>query len=174
MDGCGEQGGKNGVYDIVVRKARIAEAKEIHAILMEWSAREMLLSRSLSQIYTHIRDFFVLCGSRVEAGGSRSEQVLGCCALSIFWEDLAEIRSLAVKPECCGCGYGKRLINAAVEEARTFGMKRLFALTYQVEFFRKSGFLPVGKDTLPQKVWSDCINCPRFPDCDEVAVERFL
>ena len=151
---------------VIVRKALISDAKAIHALLMSWSAKEVLLPRSLTQIYTHIREFFVLC----REGQGEAGQVLGCCALSIFWEDLAEIRSLAVHPDFCGRGYGRLLMDAAIAEARNFGLKRLFALTYQVRFFERMGFSQVGKDTLPQKVWSDCVNCPRFPDCDEVAV----
>ncbi len=155
---------------VIVRKALLSDAKAIHALLIPWSAKEVLLPRSLTQIYTHIREFFVLCR---ESSGE-AEQVLGCCALSIFWEDLAEIRSLVVHPEFCRLGYGRLLMNAVIAEARQFGLKRLFALTYQVVFFERIGFSEVAKDTLPQKVWSDCLNCPRFPNCNEIAVAMEL
>ncbi len=156
---------------VVVRKARIADVKPIHSLLMEWASKEMLLPRSLSQLYTHVREFFVIeSQKRQEPAGT----IIGCCALSIIWEDLAEIRSLAVMEAYCGRGYGRILMDAAEKEARELGLRRLFALTYQVAFFEHMGFAKVSKDTLPQKVWSDCINCPRFPDCDEVAVARVL
>lgn len=157
---------------IVIRKARIADVKPVHSLLMEWAAKEMLLPRSLSQLYTHVREFFVIESYRQQS--TEEKTIIGCCALSIIWEDLAEIRSLAVREDCCGRGYGRLLMDAAEKEARELGLKRLFALTYQVAFFEHMGFARVSKDTLPQKVWSDCINCPRFPDCDEVAVARML
>lgn len=159
-----------GAPTLLVRKARLADVKAIHHLLMEWAGRHMLLARPLTQIYTHLRDFFVIC--TVDEQGV--ETVQGCCALVIFWEDLAEIRSLAVSPEACGRGYGRMLMDAALEEARELGLTRLFALTYQEAFFNKMGFFMVGKDALPQKVWTDCINCPKFPDCDEIAVQRLL
>ena len=157
---------------VVMRKARISDVREIHALLMAWAAREMLLPRSLSQLYTHLRDFVVLCTVRQTPDGELEEKVAGCCALTIFWEDLAEIRSLAVEGNECGKGYGRMLIEAAAAEAKELGISRLFALTYQVKFFSRMGFSTVAKESLPQKVWSDCINCPRFPDCNEVAVLR--
>ena len=157
---------------LIMRKAQISDVKSIHALLMEWSLKEMLLPRSLSQLYTHLREFFVLCAVREKEGGVQEERIVGCCALTIFWEDLAEIRSLAVAEDQCRKGYGRMLMDAVTAEAMELGLKRLFALTYQVEFFARMGFSQVSKDVLPQKIWADCINCPRFPDCNEVAVLR--
>ena len=94
----------------------------------------------------------------------------GCCALAIIWEGAGEIRSLVVDSEYRGKGFGKALTERCIEEARELGLGRVFALTYQVEFFDHLGFVEVTKEALPQKVWSDCINCPRFPDCDEHAM----
>lgn len=153
-----------------VRQARLSDVKAIHHLLMLWSAKGMLLPRPLTQLYTHVRDFVVICTTDEDG----RETVRGCCALAIFWEDLAEIRSIAVDPDMCGQGYGRRLLEAAVEEARNLGLTRLFALTYQEAFFARMGFAVVGKDELPQKVWTDCINCPKFPDCDEIAMQRLL
>lgn len=155
---------------LMVRKARLADVKAMHHLLMAWAEKHMLLARPLTQLYTHLRDFFVIC----EVDEQGVETMRGCCALSIFWEDLAEIRSLAVDEAACGRGYGRILMDAAVAEARELGLSRLFALTYQEAFFAKMGFSVVGKDSLPQKVWTDCINCPKFPDCDEIAVQRLL
>lgn len=153
-----------------IRKASLGDVKKIHRLLMDWADRRMLLPRPLTQLYTHLRDFFVICSINDQG----EETLLGCCALTIFWEDLAEIRSLAVNPETCGLGLGRLLMDAAVAEARELGLARLFALTYQEAFFVKMGFSVVSKDSLPQKVWTDCINCPQFPNCDEIAVQRLL
>ena len=145
----------------LIRKARLLDVKPIHQLLMGCAAEGLLLPRSLTQLYQHLRDFFV-----IEEDGL----VVGCGALSIIWEGLGEVRSLAVVKECRNKGYGRLLVEACANEARELGVTRLFALTYQVAFFERLGFAQVSKDVLPQKVWTDCVNCPKFPDCDEVAV----
>lgn len=146
-----------------LRKARIQDVKAIHGLLMQNAAGGLLLPRSLSQLYNHIREFYVV---DPDDGGP----IKGCCALSIIWEELAEVRSLAVADDMQGNGWGRKLVEACVSEAVTLGIYKVFTLTYQADFFRKQGFAEVSKDVLPQKVWADCINCPRFPDCDEIAM----
>ncbi len=145
-----------------LRKARMEDVKAIQAMLNDYAAKGRLLPRSLNQIYGNLRDFFVVEG--------RDGKVLGCSALTIFWEDLAEIRSVAVLPEMKGRGLGRELVNACLDEARSLGLHRVFTLTYEVGFFQRMGLEIVGKETLPQKIWSDCLNCPKFPDCDETAM----
>ena len=140
----------------VLRPARMCDAKKIHGLLMECSAEGLLLPRSLSNLYGQIRDFRIL-----ETGGG---EFIGCAALAVIWENLAEVRSLAIAKPWRGNGFG----NILVDECR------VFALTYQVRFFERNGFGVVSKDLLPQRVWIVCANCPRFPDCDEVAVMRHL
>ena len=151
------------VPGIYVRKARIQDVRTIHALLMDCSRQGLLLPRSYNQLYSHLRDYFVL--AQDQGGG-----ILGCCALSIAWEDLAEVRSLAVAPECRGQGWGRRLVEACLSDAITLGIYRVFTLTYQASFFERFGFQVVSKDNLPQKVWADCLHCPKFPDCDETAM----
>lgn len=148
---------------VFVRKARIQDVRVIHALLMDCSRQGLLLPRSFSQLYSHLRDFFVL--ARHDREG-----ILGCCALSIAWEDLAEVRSLAIVPELRGHGWGRRLVEACLSDAITLGIYRVFTLTYQTQFFSHLGFEVVSKDNLPQKVWADCLHCPKFPDCDEIAM----
>ena len=148
---------------IYIRKARIQDVRTIHALLMDFSKQGLLLPRSYNQLYSHLRDFFVLAPSQ---GGT----ILGCCALSIAWEDLAEVRSLAVASECRGQGWGRRLVEACLSDAITLGIYRVFTLTYQTSFFERIGFQVVSKDNLPQKVWADCLHCPKFPDCDELSM----
>ena len=145
-----------------VRKARMEDVKEIHALLLSASREGVLLPRSLAQLYSHSRDFFVMRDA--------DNALVGCGALAIIWEDLAEIRSLLVAPACRGSGGGGQLVRACLDEARELGLKRVFALTYQMAFFERQGFSVVSKDVLPHKVWTDCINCPKFPDCDETAM----
>lgn len=157
-----------------LRKARIEDVKAIHGLLMDCSKQGLLLPRSFNQLYSHLRDFFVIAGRDPEEGiaplGGGTEPILGCCSLSICWEDLAEIRSLVVHERLRGAGWGRRLVEACLSDAVTLGIFRVFTLTYQTDFFRKLGFKDVSKDVLPQKVWSDCLNCPKFPECDENAL----
>ena len=147
-----------------VRKAKIGDIKPIHKILNAYADRGLLLPRPLSELYDHLRDFVVL----VENG--EGEKVIGTCALGICWEDLAEIRSLAVVEERRGSDYGRQLVNQCLQEARSLGLRRIFALTYAETFFAKLGFRVVEKTILPHKVWGDCLKCPKFPECDETAM----
>ncbi len=147
-----------------LRKARITDVKGVHKLLMNTKADEgLVLPRSYNQLYSHLRDFFVVANED-------DNEILACCALAICWENLAEVRSLVVASELRGQGMGRKLIDACLSDALTLGIYRVFALTNTQSFFLKMGFTEVSKDSLPQKVWSDCLNCPRFPDCDEVAM----
>ncbi|MBJ6723552.1 N-acetyltransferase [Geomesophilobacter sediminis] len=145
----------------MIRKAKIADVKDIHKLLTKYAGKGEMLSRSLSELYEALRDFYVF----EEDGG-----LLGVSALHIVWEDLAEIRSVAVAEEAGRRGIGSQVVNACLEEARALGLKRLFCLTYKPDFFGTLGFRVVDKSELPHKVWGDCIKCPKFPDCDEIAM----
>jgi amino-acid N-acetyltransferase len=144
-----------------IRKAVIADVPEIQALVNRFANERKMLSRSLSEIYENVRDFFV-----IEDKGA----VVGSAALHVFWGDLAEVRALAVASGYQGQGLGRRLITACRNDARRMGIKKIFALTFQQDFFHKVGFTDITKDELPHKVWSDCIKCPMFPNCDEIAV----
>lgn len=152
-----------------VRKARMNDIRAIHAMLMTCAADGLLLPRSLTELYGHLRDFYIIEETADVAEGHET-RVVGCGALSIIWEDMAEVRSLAVLPELRRKGCGRLLVEACIRETRELGIHRLFALTYQLPFFESLGFAVVEKDVLPQKVWMDCVHCPKFPDCDETAV----
>jgi len=149
-----------------IRKPRINEAGQIHRILGHFAGQGLLLPRSLSEIYEHIRDFFVLEDT------SENCKITGLCALDICWEDLAEIRSLAVMEGCQGRDFGTTLVNKCLEEALSMGVKKVFALTYVPDFFSKIGFERIEKTALPHKIWADCLKCPKFPDCDETAMMK--
>ncbi len=143
------------------RKAKIADVKMIHKLVNEFGKKGEMLPRSLNDLYENIRDI-VVCEDK--------DDITGVCALHIMWEDLAEIRTLAVRPEAQGAGVGKRLVKSCIDEARKLGIKKVFALTYHPGFFKKIGFREIDKAKLPQKIWGECMRCPKFPDCDETAV----
>lgn len=148
----------------LLRKARIQDVKAIHGLLLRPGEGDgLVLPRSFNQLYSHLRDFFV-------AADRETDEVLGCCALCICWDDLAEVRSLMVRREHRGQGLGRLLVDACLSEAVTLGIYRVFVLTNQEAFFLKMGFAEAAKDALPQKAWTDCVNCPHFPDCDETAM----
>jgi amino-acid N-acetyltransferase len=147
----------------ILRKAKMADAPAIQRLITRFAARDEMLHRSLGEVYESIRNFFV-----VEEGGS----LVACGALQISWGDLAEVKSLAVSEEHQGRGHGKRIVLACLDEGRALGLATIFALTYKPGFFEKLGFHVVDKATLPHKVWTECIRCPKFPDCGEIAVIR--
>jgi len=147
----------------MIRKAVIQEIGAIHRLLADYADQGLLLPRSLNDLYDHMRDIFVF----EEGQGS---PIIAVCALNICWEDLAEIRSLAVAEKYKGKGIGAKLVEECLEEARSLGLKKIFTLTYVPGFFSGMGFKEVEKSTLPHKIWSACLNCPKFPDCDEIAM----
>ncbi len=146
----------------MVRSAKIADARPIHKLLLKYANDGLLLPRSLSDIYEYIRNFYVY----EDQDGS----VIGAVCLQISWEDLAEVRSLAVDEEASGRGVGRLLVEQCLDEAREIGLQKVFALTYKVGFFEKLKFHEIEKSELPHKIWGDCIKCAKFPDCDEIAM----
>ncbi|MEN8141106.1 MAG: N-acetyltransferase [Thermodesulfobacteriota bacterium] len=147
--------------EISIRQAAIADVKVIHGLLDHFAGEGLLLGRSLSSLYDQLRDFLV-----AEVNG----ELVGACALHICWEDLAEIRSLAVAQDFQAAGVGRSLVESCLDEAARLGLTRVFTLTYRPDFFSKQGFVAIDKSELPHKVWSDCVNCPKFPDCNEEAM----
>lgn len=150
----------------MIRRARQKDVRFIHSLLSEYGNKGELLARPLTDIYEFLRDFVI-----AEDDQGRT---VGTCALHICWEDLAEVRSLAVLPECQGQGWGTRLVEACLSEAVTLGFGQVFVLTYRPDFFRRQGFAEVDKQLLPNKIWADCVKCVKFPDCDEVAMRLEL
>ena len=146
-----------------IRKAEAADVEVAHKILNFFAEKGLLLPRSLSELYDHLRDYFVL---EIDQG----EIIQGICGLGICWSDLAEIESLAISDEHQGKGFGRKLVDACLREALMLGINRVFTLTYVPDFFLKFGFREVDKSVLPQKIWADCLKCPKFPNCDETAL----
>jgi amino-acid N-acetyltransferase len=143
------------------RKAKITDVEPIHALITYYADRGLMLARPRTLLYESLREFTVAVDQ---------DRVVGVGSLHIIWEDLAEIRALAVAPEYAGIGVGRGLVINFINEARELAIPRVFALTYQDGFFEKCGFKVVDKDSLPQKVWKECVNCPKFPNCEEIAV----
>jgi amino-acid N-acetyltransferase len=146
-----------------IRKAVAADIETVHKLVNFFANEGLLLPRSLSELYEHLRDYFVL---EMDPGGI----VQGVCGLGICWNDLAEIESLAIAEAQQGKGFGRRLVEECLKEARILELNRVFTLTYVPEFFRKLGFKEIDKSLLPQKIWADCLKCPKFPNCDETAL----
>jgi amino-acid N-acetyltransferase len=146
---------------VKVRKAKAADVKKIQKLVNKYARKYQIIPRSLNDLYENLRDFFV---------SEEDGKVTGVCALHVLWEDLAEIRSLVVEKEQQEKGIGKALVKRSLKEAKSLGIKRVFALTYLPEYFKSFGFHGIDKSKLPQKIWADCLRCPKFPECDETAV----
>lgn len=154
--------------EVILRKALMCDVKGLYSLFVDYSKAGEMLPRSMSDIYEHLRDFYI---AEIETDNDSNEtEVIGACALSIVWENLAEIRSLAVKRPWTRKKIGTELIKKCIIEAKFFKVDKIFALTYKPEFFISNGFNIIEKSELPHKIWSDCINCVKFPDCDETAV----
>lgn len=144
-----------------IRRATIADGLRIHELINHFASQELMLPRQLLSVYENIRDFHVA----VIDG-----RVAGCSALHFTWGDMAEVRSLAVDPSAGGRGIGRALVEANISEGREHNLVQVYAFTYVKEFFSKLGFRVVAHESMPRKVWMDCVNCHKFNCCDEVAM----
>jgi len=165
----------------MIRKARISDISQIQRLINFFADKDLMLPRSLNELYENLRDFWVYVEEKPEVsteGGSAygrrnqktENKILGCCALHISWEDLAEIKSLAVEKSHQRKGIGSVLVEASLREAKELGAKKIFVLTYNPDYFKKFGFKKISKEELPHRIWAECINCPKFPDCEEIAM----
>lgn len=148
-----------------IRDAKVSDVKAIHALISSHAEYDRMLFRPLSDLYEQVHSFKV-----AEVDG----QIVGCCALKVIWEDLAEIQSLAVDQHHFGKKIGSSLVKACLDKARQLGVKRVITLTLEPVFFEKNGFSRIDRQTLPLKVWSDCAQCPKQDQCDEIALEYRL
>lgn len=145
-----------------IRKAVMSDTEAMYNLIEQYAVQGQLLHRTRASMYENLQSFYVAV---------ENTKILGVASLIILDCDLAEIRSLVVSPDSEGRGIGKALVNMIIEETRRLEIKRLISLTYQVEFFQKCDFNIVTKDTLPQKMWKDCVNCPKCESCDEIAMQ---
>jgi amino-acid N-acetyltransferase len=148
---------------ITLRRATVEDVAGIAGVMAGYVEDGSLLPRSTGELYRSVREFHVAA----DAAGT----IVACAALRVLWKDLGEVRSLAVRPEAHGQGLGRALVERVLEDAREIGLGRVIALTREVPFFERCGFAVVGRETMPEKVWADCVACPRRHACDEVAVE---
>jgi amino-acid N-acetyltransferase len=149
----------------MIRKAKIEDVKKIQNLINFFAKQDLMLPRSLNELYENLRDFWVV---------EENKKIVGCVALHISWDDLAEIKSLTVLKSRQGEGLGKELVKYCLNEARELGAKRIFVLTYKPDYFKKFGFKRIKTSCLPHKIWAECINCCKFPDCQEIALLKEL
>ncbi|MEZ5989767.1 MAG: N-acetyltransferase [Planctomycetota bacterium] len=154
-----------GQGEVVIRSAIVRDVGDMLEIINDYAKAQVMLPRSPLFLYENLRDFVV-----AEQGG----RILGCGSLHVVWGDLGEIRSIAVRPETKGQGLGKALALALIDQADQLFLPRVYAFTYVPGFFEKLGFRRVEHRELPHKVYGDCLNCPKFNACDEVAVVKDL
>jgi len=147
----------------MIRKADVHDIKAIQELINFYADQDKMLPRSLNELYENIRDFFVY-----EENG----KIMGCVAFHVTWDDLAEIKSLAVRESRQKQKIGSSLVKSAFDDAKLLKIKRIFALTYVPAFFEKFGFKKVEHSELPHKIWSECIKCIKFPDCQEIALVK--
>ena len=152
---------------LVLRKAYSRDVASMHDLIMAGAEKGLLLPRSRGQLFTALRDFFVFVDE--DAG-----EIAGCCALAFIAENLAEVRSLYVANAYRRQRLGHKLVQACLEDAVAYGISQVFTLTFETVFFSGLGFTEVPKESLPQKIWTDCIHCPKFPNCDEIAMVRSM
>lgn len=149
----------------MIRKAKIRDIKQIQGLINSFAKDDLMLPRSINELYENLRDFFVY---------EDKNKIIGCGALHISWDDLAEIKSLAVARKHHKEGIGMVLVEACIQEARELGAKKIFVLTYAPNFFKKFSFRKITHNKLPHKIWAECIKCPKFPDCREIALIKKL
>lgn len=147
--------------NVILRKAKIDDAESIKNIINWWADKEKMLHRSIAEIYSNIQSFYVV---------EYEKQVIGCCALRIYFPGMGEIVSLAVKNEFTRNGFGTMMVDSIIKDAKNIGLNEVFTFTYMPNFFDKLGFNIMEKTKIHPKIWLDCHNCPKFPDCDETAM----
>lgn len=148
----------------LLRKARVADVGSVHQIINHYANQQLMLPKTHLQLYENLRDFTVA----IDPGDERL--ILGCGALHIYWENIAEIRALAVLSKTTQKGIGTLLVRKLIEEAREYELEQVFAFTYVPKFFARLGFDQVEHSALPLKVYNECFHCPKFNNCDEVAM----
>ena len=148
---------------MLIRKAQIKDISEIHRLLNAFSNKGPILPQAKSDIYKYLRDYWLFCDDR-------EGQILGVCALHIFWEDAAEIRSLAVRERVRGQSIAEELVKSCIKDAKALGVCNVYILTSIPDYFENFGFTEIDKKDMPPQIWADCIKCHKFPNCDEIAM----
>lgn len=148
-----------------IRPAKVKDVKSMQQIVNHFASKKEMLPRSLNDIYENIQEYYV---------AEHKGKIIGCSAIHVSWEDLAEIKSLAVAVGSQKKGVGSKLVTACEKKAKALGIKKVFALTFRPGFFEKLNYKRIKREALPHKIWGECIKCPMFPDCGEVAMIKRL
>jgi amino-acid N-acetyltransferase len=160
---------------IVIQKAQVRDVEEILELVNGYAELNLMLFRGPQYLYENIRDFVIATDRDVPVYSvTETKEVLhlivACGSLHVLWEDIAEIRALAIHPDYQHMGLGSKLVEHMKEEARQLGIKRLFTFTLTEDFFKTLGFKPQNREDLPPKVWGECTSCPKYFHCDEVGM----
>lgn len=147
------------------RKPTFEDIEAIFSLVNSYAEKGVMLARSRNALYETIRDMLV---------AEENDEIIGVGGLHFMWDKMAEVRTMAVHPDYLKKGIGREIVNRLVEDGINYGVQQIFTLTYQPEFFSKLGFSELNKDKLPHKVWKECINCPKFPNCDEIAMIKIV
>ncbi len=148
------------------RKAKMSDIEIMAKLINHYADKGLMLHRTIPSMYQRIREYTVV--------EQEDKTLVGVGGLHVLWKDLAEVCSLAIHPNHVKNGLGAALVDKLIEECTCLGIEKIFTLTYQPEFFERCGFARINKEELPQKVWTECINCPKFPNCDEIALIKML
>jgi amino-acid N-acetyltransferase len=148
-----------------IRPAKVTDVKSIHSLIAFYAERKEMLPRPINDLYENIQEFVI---------AEDKNKVIGCCALHVSWEDLAEIKALAIAQGYQKKGIGTKLVTELHKKARELGVKKGFALTFKPRFFEKLGYTRISREKLPHKIWGECVKCPLFPDCGEIPLIRDL
>jgi len=160
---------------IVIQKARIRDVEEILELVNAFAAMNLMLPRGPQYLYENIRDFVIACDSKVPVYSMTETRellhlIVACGSLHVLWEDIAEIRALAIHPDYQHLGLGSKLVEVMKEEAKQLGIRHLYTFTLTEDFFKTLGFRPQDRSELPHKVWGECSRCPKYFHCDEIGM----
>ena len=150
------------ILNFKYRKPNFGDIEDIFTLINDYAAEGIMLSKSRSVLYETIREMIVAVDD--------NDKVVGVGGLHVTWNEMAEIRSMAVSRDHSRQGIGSEIVKRLIDEGKSFGVKQFFTLTYKPGFFQTLGFRTITKDELPHKIWRECIDCPKFPNCDEIAM----
>ncbi len=164
---------------IKIQKAQVRDVQEILDLVNGYAAADIMLPRGPQYLYENIRDFIIASDYKVPVYAmmeTREELhlIVACGSLHVLWDDIAEIRALAIHPDYQHLGLGKKLVNHLIDDARQLGIKRVYTFTLTEDFFRTVGFRRQKREELPAKMWGECSRCPKFFKCDEVGMVKVL
>jgi amino-acid N-acetyltransferase len=168
-------GQDTGKVTFSLRKARISDVRDILELVNGFAGQNLMLPRGPQYLFENIRDFVVAVADGpatdlTASSNDRASRIIACASLHVLWEDVAEIRSTAIHPDCQHMGLGKQLIEFLKADGKRLGINTLFTFTLAEDFFTALGFVRKKRESLPSKVWGECSRCPKFFKCDEVGM----